>query len=139
MTVTSLPPFFFPKLRNLLNPFGVSFGDRAVPAETLLRALPGVFSALFSARCFSRFFRRSAASASSTLSMDWSRELHDGAALLGGDRPNLPLPEKEDSPELSLAAGASSAAFLVVAIISVAAAPLVPSLFRHHLRWSSSN
>jgi hypothetical protein len=67
MTVTSLALFFFPKLRNLLNPFGVSFGDRAAP-ETLPPALPGVlvFSVLLSAR----FFRRRAVSASSALSMD---------------------------------------------------------------------
>lgn len=116
MTVASLPLCFFPKLRNLLNPLTVvSLGDRAVP-ENLLPALPGgvlgAGAALFSARS-SRFFRTRTASASSNLSMDWSRELHDGRALGPDD-----LTDRVDSSELSLA-GASSA--FVVAISAAAA------------------
>lgn len=115
MTVASLPLCFFPKLRNLLNPLTVvSLGDRAVP-ENLLPALPGgvlgAGAALFSAHS-ARFFRTRAVSASSSLSMDWSRELHDGRALGPDD-----LTDREDSSELSLA-GASSA--FVVAISAAA-------------------
>lgn len=117
MTVASLPLCFFPKLRNLLNPLTVvSLGDRAVPENLLLPALPGgvlgAGAALFSVRS-SRFFCTRTASASSSLSMDWSRELHDGRALGPDD-----LTDREDSSELSLA-GASSA--FVVAISAAAA------------------
>jgi hypothetical protein len=80
MTVApSLPLVFFPKLRNrFLNPNPVPLGDvvgRAAPEAALLRALGGVDTAwallLPPALCrSSRFFRTSAASASSSLSMD---------------------------------------------------------------------
>jgi hypothetical protein len=59
------------------------------------------------------FFRARVASASSSRSVDWSRELHDAPALGTDD-----LADREDSSELSLA-GASSA--FVVATSAAAA------------------
>lgn len=77
MTVTSLPLCFLPKLRNLLNPLTVAcLGDLAAPEDLLPGGVLGA-GALFSAR----FFRARAASASSSRSADWSRELHDARAL----------------------------------------------------------
>jgi hypothetical protein len=92
--------------------------DLAAPEDLLPGGVLDA-GALFSVH----FFRARAASASSSRSTDWSRELHDARALGTDD-----LAEREDSSELSLA-GASSA-FVVTTSAAAATVPSAGGGFR---------
>jgi hypothetical protein len=85
--------------------------DLAAPEDLLPGGVLDA-GALFSVH----FFRARAASASSSRSTDWSRELHDARALGTDD-----LADREDSSELSLA-DASSAFIVATSAVATAVA-----------------